>query len=80
MKAIYSPKSGFSDHTPPKEKVTILGFVFGQYEPGYSTRRSQPSTLAIIALETGAIIECELQFLKYLGDQTTNNDDGERGE
>ncbi|MCV9960794.1 hypothetical protein OIU34_02680 [Pararhizobium sp. BT-229] len=71
MKAIYQPRSGFSDHEIAAEHVTILGFVVGEYEPGYMRSGSKKCTLAIIAFEDGRIRETELSALRYVAPADT---------
>lgn len=66
MKAIYKPKSGFAATLPPKA-VTILGFVYGDYEPPYWKTGSMKCTMAIVAFDDGSIIESELSSLQYVG-------------
>ncbi len=67
IKATYTPRSGFSDREHSAIDVTILGFVFGEYEPGYMRSGTKECVLAVIALPDGRIIHAELSMLLYVG-------------
>lgn len=76
-KAIYQPQSGFSDYEIPAKEVTILGFVYGEFEPGYWRSGSKRCTLAVIALEDGSLREAELSSLTYLDAPRINPSEAE---
>lgn len=65
ISALYTRETGFRDDQREPVPVTILGFVYGEYEPGYQSSGSKRSTLAIIAGADGRIFEAELRHLRF---------------
>lgn len=64
MKALLHRPSGFADRTMAPVSVTIVGFVYGEYEPGYQRSGIKKCTLAIIADDAGYLSTAELPHLK----------------
>jgi hypothetical protein len=66
LKAIHSPRSGFSDWELPAREVTIAGFVFGEFYPGYQRSDTKRGTLAIVFNDKGELFEAELFDLRIV--------------
>lgn len=64
ISALYTRETGFRDDHREPVPVTIIGFVYGEYEPGYQRSGSKRCTLAIVAGEDGYIFEAELRHLR----------------
>jgi len=64
VQAFYTRETGFRDDHRDPEPVTILGFVYGEYEPGYKVSGSKRCTLAVVAGRDGRIFEAELRHLR----------------
>ena len=73
MRAEYTFISGFRDSNYEPELVDVLGFVFGEYDPGYQRSGSKKCVLAIVADESGRIFQTELHQLKIPKKEEAND-------
>lgn len=63
FKATYQRKTGLKDYEPEPQAVTILGFARADFEPGYWSSGTKKCTVAIIADQSGRLLEAELDSL-----------------